>query len=162
MSERRTADRIGDLLVRRGVITARQLEQALALQRSSGIFLGALLVGQGWVAPEALLEALSEQFGIPIERLAPERIDWALAAQFPASVLAEGRCFPLRATEQAVTVAIINPLDVAALSTFERAARFRKVAPVLVLEQELQAVVRAWRVRSLADLTSKLDEPEAS
>ncbi len=161
MSERRTSERIGDLLVRRGIISPRQLEQALSLQQSSGIFLGAILVGEGWISAEALLGVLSEQFGIPVEMLAPERVDWELAKQFPSSVLAEGRCFPIRATENTITVAIINPLDVAALSTFERAARYRTVQPILVLERELQAVVRAWRQRSLANLSSRLDQPEA-
>ena len=152
----RTAKRLGELLVDRGLITRGQLERALALQRSRKTFLGQILIEEGWVGQEALRDALAEQFGMPVEPLDPGAVDWAVVEQFPTAALAAGRCFPIRATEETVTVALANPLDAEALSAVERRSGFREVRPVLVLERELEAVIQAWHQRSLRLVTDRL------
>jgi adsorption protein B len=120
--------------------------------------LGAILVKRNFVKPDALLAALSEQFGIPHESLTPERVDWAVISQFPPSVFASEACFPIRADAQSVTVAIADPLDAAALSDIEKAVKFRAVKPVLVLKEELQRVHRAYRERSLQRIANQLSD----
>ena len=141
--------RIGELLMQRGLLTSRQLDDALTQQRSTGEFLGAILQRRGWVTPEALLEAFSERFGIPQERVSPAQVDWAVVKGFPVSVLLQGDCFPIRADALTVTVAISNPLDAWSLSAMERAAGTRTIKPVLVLERELAAVIQAYQHRAL-------------
>ena len=150
--------RIGELLIERGLINARQLEQALERQRSSGQFLGAILVDMGAVTERALVETVARQFGLPYESLDQARVDWAVARQFPAAVLSTGRGFPIRADNDGITLAIANPLDVWTLSEFERAAGHRVVRPVLVLERELQAVVQVHRRQVLQAMEAKLSE----
>jgi type IV pilus assembly protein PilB len=141
--------RLGELMVERGLISREQLDHALAEQRLTKEFLGTILVREGWATPEALLAALSARFGIPHESLRLDRVDWSIAKQFPASALAEGKCFPVRANEESVTVAIANPLELSTLSGIERVAGFRRVQPVLVLERELQAVLKAYQQQVL-------------
>ena len=140
---------LGALLVQRGLLTSRQLAGALVEQRTTKEFLGAILIRRRLIEPTTLLEALSEQFGIPHESLTPEQVDWRVVQQFPVSAISEGKCFPVRADAQSVTVAIANPLDVWTLSTIERAAGFRAVNTVLVLEQELKLVLQVHRQRML-------------
>jgi hypothetical protein len=57
-----------------------------------------------------------------------------------------------------VTVAIANPLDAWSLSGMEKAAGFRTVKPVLVLEQELQQVFQRYRQQLLRHIESRLDQ----
>ncbi len=154
--EKRSRQRIGDMLVERGLITRGQLDEALVQQRTSRGFLGAILVQRGAIRPEVLLRTLSEQFGLPSERLKVEQMDWRVAAQFPGSVLSEGKCFPIRSDSESVTVAITNPLDAWSLSGMEQAAGFRKVIPILVLEHELQQVVQAYRQHLLRSIELRL------
>ena len=149
--------RIGELLMELGLITPRQLEHALERQRSTGKFLGVVLLEMGVLTEQGLLQAISRQFGIPHEPLDPARVDWAVAKQFPSSVLSEGKGFPIRADERSVTVAITNPLDVWTLSAMERAAGARPVRPVLVLERELRMVVQEYQRRMLRTLQAHLD-----
>jgi hypothetical protein len=52
---------LGKLLVDRRRITEVKLNQALAAQRSSGGFLGEILVERGWITPRDLVGALNEQ-----------------------------------------------------------------------------------------------------
>ncbi len=150
--------RLGELLVQRRLITQGQLEQALVQQRASGEFLGAILVRMGLIKPEALLGALSEQFGIPHELVQPEQVDWTVVKQFPSSVLAGGKCFPIRADSGSVTVAIANPLDAWALSAIEQVSGFRKVKPVLVLEEALRKILQAYQQEALRSITAHLKD----
>lgn len=158
MSKMQPAKRLGDLLLERGLISSGQLEQALARQRTTGTFLGALLVDLGFIDQETLLQVLSAQSGIPREPLAMDRVDWSVAKQFPASVLSEGTCFPIRADAESVTVAIANPLEAWALSAVEQSAHFRRVTPVLVSEAELEALLQGYRQRSLRSIAARLDD----
>ena len=153
----RSTKRIGELLVERGLIGPAQLDQALARQRSTGEFLGAILIGMRAISEQALLEAMSLQFGIPHEPLRPSQVDWTVARQFPPSALAEGNAFPIRADANAVTVAIANPLDAWTLSLLEGAASRRAVRPVLVLASELQAVVREHQRQTLRAIEARLN-----
>jgi hypothetical protein len=141
--------RIGELLVEQRLITQRQLDEALFQQRSTRELLGAILIKSGALKPEVLSEVLAHRFGIPCEPLNPQGVDWSVAKQFPASALSGGGCFPIRADEHSVTVAITNPLDAWALHSIEQSAGRRKVKPVLVLERDLEAVLKEYKRRIL-------------
>ena len=156
MEPDRAPRRIGDLLLDRGLITYAQLEQALQEQRRTKQFLGEILIRLGFVEPRALLAVLSERYQIPHESLSVERVDWRVAKQFPASALSDGRCFPIRADEHTVVVAIANPLDAWTLSAIEQASGSRKVCPVLVLDAELREVLQVYRRQVYQSIEAQL------
>ena len=58
-------ERLGAILVRRGVLAAADLDRVVELQRSSGKRLGGILIENGLVAPDEVSSALAEQLGIP-------------------------------------------------------------------------------------------------
>ena len=124
--------------------------------RVSGQFLGVILVETGIITERALVETVAQQFGMAYEAVDLARVDWKVARQFPVSLLGTGRGFPIRADSNAITLAISNPLDVWTLSEFERTAGPKPVRPVLVLERELQTVVRAYQRQVLEALHAKL------
>jgi hypothetical protein len=55
---------LGALLVERGLLTAAELERALAEQRRSGRLLGQVLIGRGYVSATSLVGVLAEQHGV--------------------------------------------------------------------------------------------------
>jgi len=55
-------DRLGDLLVKEGLITRDQLGQALTEQRSSGMRLGYALVKLGFVQELEITKMLAKQY----------------------------------------------------------------------------------------------------
>jgi hypothetical protein len=64
---------LGVLLVERGLLTAAELDQALAEQRRSGRLLGQVLVQRGYVGGPSLACALAEQHGVGLHPMsAPE------------------------------------------------------------------------------------------
>jgi hypothetical protein len=58
---------LGALLVEKGLLTAEELEGALAEQQTSGKRLGQILVDRGHVSGPALTNALAEQYGIELK-----------------------------------------------------------------------------------------------
>ena len=63
------ASRVGELLLKSGLITQEQLDKAQELQRQNGGLIGSHIVGLGCITEEALLDILSKQYGLPIVQL---------------------------------------------------------------------------------------------
>ena len=56
--------RLGEMLVDAGVLTEKQIDEAVALQKGSGKRLGAILVEHGFINETQLIEVLRMQLGI--------------------------------------------------------------------------------------------------
>jgi hypothetical protein len=104
--------KIGDLLVKAGVITDLQLKAALAEQSQWGGKLGDILVRMEFLTEEVLVRALSKQTGIPRADLSGEGDRQALAA-IPPEVAEEFGVVPLAYKEEgrALVVAMSDPLN---------------------------------------------------
>jgi len=111
---------LGQILIKDGVISAGQLEQALAQQRSSGALLGDILLSQNVITEEALARALAREAGVPfvsIDGLLPNADAVALVPEHFARqyVLA-----PVGFANNALQILQANPFDVVALDELER------------------------------------------
>ncbi len=142
----KSAKRIGEILIEKGMITEAQLHDALTEQRESGKFLGMILKDKSLISDKELVDALSSQFGIPVVDLKQEHIDMGLAHRYSISVVIDHKCFPLKQDEYTVTVAIVNPLNAVAISKIEEEAFPRRVNLVLVNESDLNDLIRNYRV----------------
>ncbi|MCX7831101.1 MAG: type II secretion system protein GspE, partial [Acidobacteria bacterium] len=69
------AEKIGDMLLKSGLITEQQLQEALQLQKTNGGKLGFNLVKLGYVKEEDITSLLSEQYGVPAIHLEHFDID---------------------------------------------------------------------------------------
>ncbi len=105
--------KIGDLLVKAGVITELQLKAALAEQSQWGGKLGDILVRMEFLTEEVLVRALSKQTGIPRADLTGEG-DRAALALVPPDVAEEFGLVPVVAKEQGhvLVVAMSDPLNI--------------------------------------------------
>src|SRR5437763_15017297 len=91
--------RIGDLLVKAGVITDLQLKAALAEQSQWGGKLGDMLVRMEFITEEVLVRALSKQTGIARADLARQP-DRESVARIPAETAEEFNMVPLGFTDE--------------------------------------------------------------
>jgi hypothetical protein len=105
--------KIGDLLVKAGVITELQLKAALAEQQQWGGKLGDILVRMEFLTEEVLVRALSKQTGIPRADLTGEGDKKALAL-IPAESAEEFGLVPIALKEEgrALAVAMSDPLNI--------------------------------------------------
>jgi Type II secretion system (T2SS), protein E, N-terminal domain len=105
--------RIGDLLVKAGVITELQLKAALAEQSQWGGKLGDILVRMEFITEEVLVRALSKQTGIARADLSGDA-DREAIARIPAETAEEFNMVPLGLAEEGkvLVVAMSDPGNV--------------------------------------------------
>jgi len=114
--------RIGELLLKHGIVTEEQLNEALRLQETSNKRLGEILIELGYVSSDDLHWMLSEQANIPFVDLQPSMLDNALIMRFPKQLLYKHTVLPLHESETRIYVAVGDPTDTTAIERIERAA----------------------------------------
>ncbi len=134
---------LGALLVERGLINESQLDVAIQEQKSSGRRLGQVLVEHGVVTPDALLEVLSAQLGVPTTRVNAYTVNPEALAALPEKVARRHTAFPLQKTGATLLVALPMPKDLAALDDL-RFASGCEIQTVLALEDEIVAALNRY------------------
>ncbi|MEW5791789.1 MAG: GspE/PulE family protein [Pseudomonadota bacterium] len=120
MAARLKKIRLGDLLVQNGIISPIQLEQALALQKTSGHKLGRVLVENGLMPEQSLLNFLATQLNIPHIDLTQFRVEAALVNRLPETFARRFRAIPLKDQGGSILVGISDPTDIYALDELSR------------------------------------------
>jgi len=135
--------RLGAVLLHQGVVTLRQLSEALEAQRTSGLRLGAQLQTLGHASREVVLRALSAQNGISY--LAT--IDLASVRTAPGGLtIDEVRALgvvPFRETGDTLLIACAAPVPYSAIGALE-VLLGRKVQPYLVADDDFIQLVAEY------------------
>ena len=129
---------LGEILIREGLITPQDLERALAEQNETRERLGEILCRRGLITESDLLDALSRQLGY--DRYDPARDDVQPAALdfLPLEFARRHKVVPVRLSDQALTVALSDPLDVEALDALRRlAARSERKVEILLAPSDV-------------------------
>jgi type IV pilus assembly protein PilB len=130
-------DRLGDLFVREGLITQKQLDQALREAQQSKTRIGYALVKLGFVAENQLTRALAKQFRVPAVDLEKVKVDDKILKLVPEDVAMKYRVLPLRKVGRTLTVAMANPTDMGAIDNLKFITRY-EIEPVIVGDYTLQ------------------------
>ncbi len=115
--------RIGDLLVEQKIISEAQLQTALADQKRSGRKLGRVLIDNGFIQEEALLQLLSQQLDMPFVNLKTFELDADLVQQLPETLARRYRALILKETPQGLMVGMGDPTDIFAYDELARALK---------------------------------------
>ncbi|MCX8068931.1 MAG: ATPase, T2SS/T4P/T4SS family [Thermodesulfovibrionales bacterium] len=103
--------RLGDVLVESGLISEKQLLDALALQKTKKKKLGALLIQEGIVTKEQITDALSTKLKLPIINCHELKIDDKLKNLIPREYALENLIFPVELKNNVLILAMADPLD---------------------------------------------------
>ena len=150
--------RLGEILVKQGLIREGVLEQALQEQKSTGEFLGRILLRKKYINEDQLADALSLQFGMPRVSLKDRYIDWELVGRFSGALILESRCFPLSREEGRLIFVTVNPLDAVAMRKAQQEAGAEDVAFVLAVESEMDLLLERYRKQVKSRIRNLLDE----
>ena len=131
--------RLGERLVKCGLITHAELESALA-QQGEGVRIGELLVKLGFVQEEDLLPFLAEQMGVPHARVREGLIDPEVVKCIPREVAEEVCGLVLFRVKNVLTVALADPQNLATLDLLEQLTGLR-VRPVLAMRNSLEHLI---------------------
>ncbi|TML85129.1 MAG: hypothetical protein E6G08_15390 [Actinobacteria bacterium] len=92
---------LGSLLVREGLLTREQLEQALAEKERTGHRIGEIVVERGWAQPQDVARALAEQHGLEFVDLAQAKLEPAAANLLPEKFARRYDALPVRFLDEA-------------------------------------------------------------
>ena len=129
--------RLGDLLVHEGILSEKQIEQALKEQRSSGRKLGQTLVDLGFIEEQQLLEFLAHQLNLPLINLGERRLDANIARLLPEVQARRHRALVLEATDDTALVGMSDPADLAAMDAISAMLSPRQLEIAVVPESQL-------------------------
>jgi type IV pilus assembly protein PilB len=132
--------RLGDILIRRGLVTQGQLEAALAAQGSERGMLGRILVRRGLVTMDQLGEALGEQFGVPFAEIVPQAVNPQIVRLIPERLARQRACVPIAVSGSTMQLAMVAPDDIETISEAELITGYH-IDPVVALEAPVQATL---------------------
>ena len=154
-----TIDKLGDILVRDGLITADQLRRALAEQRSSGMRLGYTLVKLGFIEETEITKMLARQYRMPAVDLSRFEVDPKIIKLISPDIAAKYTVLPLKREGRTLTIAIADPNNVAAIEDIKFITRC-DIFPVIAGEYTLRNAIDRYYQQSDAQLQSLLKSVE--
>ena len=101
--------KLGDMLLKAGLISQDQLALALDHQDKNGGRIGYNLVKLGFTSEEEITNLLSEQFGVPVINLRHFEIDPQVVKLIPAEVAQRYLIVPVNRTGATLTIAMVDP-----------------------------------------------------
>lgn len=154
--------KLGEILLEQGLISEDMLAQALEEQQKDGKRIGSTLMKLGFVKEEELLKALSKHFGIKSVDLREYELDESLLKLIPSEIAGKYLVVPVNRFGHTITLAMINPGDVAAVEDIQFATGF-EVEPVVASEDAILEIVREhYDVKKLlSDVMYEIEMAEA-
>ena len=145
---------LGEILVEAGLLTAAQVEEALAVQRNVGERFASILVRQNLLTEKFGVTYLGRQLGLPAVDFSRTTIDLGVLRLVPLALCEEHLVFPIRVERGHLLLAMHDPLDRVLIEQIERGQGVR-VAPCVALEVSLKYAIEEAR-RALQDQRSTI------
>ena len=111
--------RLGEILLKEGVITQHQLEKALEVQRANGGKLGSWLTKLGLITEDEITGVLARQYGVPAINLRHYEIDPEVIKLIPQDIALRYQLVPLSRVGSVLTVAATDPTNVVAIDNIK-------------------------------------------
>ncbi|MGI6434670.1 MAG: GspE/PulE family protein [Syntrophomonadaceae bacterium] len=132
---------LGEKLLNSGLINKEQLEEALQEQKQSGDKLGRILVRRGIISEHQLLEMLEFILGIPYVVLTKMDIAPDAVALLPPQLIRKHRVLPVAVDNGRITLAMIDPLNFEAIDDVCIYTGL-DVLPIIVSEKEMELAIQ--------------------
>src|SRR5689334_22906655 len=152
-------DKLGEILVREGLISQDQLKKALLEQKNSGMRLGYTLVKLGFVEETEVTKMLARQYRMPAVDLSRFEVDAKILKMIPPDLAMKYTVLPLKREGRTLTIAIADPNNVAAIEDIKFITRC-DIFPVIAGEYTLRNAIDRYYQQSDAQLASLLKSVE--
>jgi type IV pilus assembly protein PilB len=155
------SDRLGETLLRDGLLSREQLGQALVEQKATKQRLGYLLVKLGFVPELEVTKVLARQYRMPAVDLSRFDVDPKILKLVPGDMAAKGMVLPLKREGRTLTVAMADPSDMGLLEDLKFVTRF-DLFPVIAGEYTLRGLIeKHYQASNEQELQSILRDMEA-
>jgi type IV pilus assembly protein PilB len=151
------SERIGEILVRDGLITRDQLNLALQEQRNNGSRLGYSLVALGFVQESDLTRTLARQYHMPAVDLTNFEIDPRVARLIPSDMATKHLVLPLKRDGRTLTVAMADPSNTGVLDDLKFITRC-DIFPVIAGEYTIRNAIERYYESNEAQMENLLKD----
>jgi type IV pilus assembly protein PilB len=152
------AVKLGEMLVKAGLISQNQLEEALESQKNNGEKLGLNLIKLGYVKEDDITQLLSEQYGVPSINLRHFEIDETVINLIPSEVSQKYLVIPVNRTGATLTIGMADPTNVFAMDDIKFMTGYN-VEPVVASELAIrEAIEKYYGSQHALELKKVMDE----
>jgi type IV pilus assembly protein PilB len=152
-------ERLGDILVRDGLISKEQLASALTEQKTSGHRLGYVLVKLGLVQELEVTKVLAKQYRMPAVDLTRFEVDPKIIKLVPPDLAVKQTVLPLKREGRTLTVAMADPTNQALIDDLKFITRY-DLFPVIAGEYTLRSLIEKHYNTSDQQIADLLKEME--
>ncbi len=152
-----SGERIGDLLLKEGLISRDQLDSALLEQRSSGSRVGYNLVKAGAIQEIDLIRTLARQYKMQAVDLSKFEFDPKIVKMIPADLALKNLVLPLKRDGRTLTVAMADPTNFAVIDDLKFITRY-DIFPVIAGEFTLRNALEKIFEATDTQMSSLLDD----
>jgi len=135
-----SGERIGELLIREGLITRDALDKALQEQKNTGMRVGYNLVKLGFIDEVDLTRMLARQYRMPAVDLSNFEVDARIAKLIPPELAQRHLVLPLKREGRTLTVAMADPSDLGVIDDLKFITRY-DIFPVIAGEYTLRNAI---------------------
>ncbi|MHB1341755.1 MAG: GspE/PulE family protein [Coriobacteriia bacterium] len=136
--------RLGQLLMRAGVISERQLNDALEVHKATGSPLGRVLVDLGYATQGAILAVMARQIGIPYIDFNEKKPDPSAIAIVPKDLAVRYALMPVEFDDtNHLIVAMADPQNVLALDDLRIITGY-EIRPAISTKDDITAAVEEY------------------
>jgi len=129
-------ERIADVLIEDGLLTAHQVEELLAQQKKDGTRLLKLILEKACVSDQDMAVSMGRVLNTPPVNLARTGIPAEIAGLLPQELCHNHKVVPVSRIDNKLFVAMADPLNVLALDDVRRITRL-EVAPLIASEKSI-------------------------
>ena len=124
-------EKIGQLLLQFTSLSPDQLEEALNLQKETGMMIGEILLKKNYIHPHDITKVLCQQINIPyVNELKIDDIDPNLVLNIPITYAKQHELLPILETEESLTLALTDPFNFDAINDIQEV--FKKRIDIII------------------------------
>ncbi|MCM8765992.1 MAG: Flp pilus assembly complex ATPase component TadA [Candidatus Omnitrophica bacterium] len=143
----RQRQKLGEILIKEGLITEEQLQKALQTQLVEEAKLGEILVKLELVSEKDIAIALGKQLGIPYVSLSKGQLkpaeDEGLEDLFPADFARRYKVLPISRHFNSLTVAMVDPSDLIVLDNLKKITGC-EINPIISTQSEIEKAIEEF------------------
>jgi type IV pilus assembly protein PilB len=147
----RSREKIGEILVKEGIITEAQLEEAIKAQKENSAYssLGETMISLGFIQEKDIAIALSKQLNVPFysieNQLLKPKKDQGLEELISEDLARQLNVVPVEKEGMVLTVAFIDPTDIIAIDNLKKMTKCDIKPAVATKTDWTQAVDKLYR-----------------
>ncbi|HUN53840.1 MAG TPA: GspE/PulE family protein [Smithella sp.] len=138
----RIKQRLGEILVKQGVLTEEMLAKILNDQKKTNLKIGQFLIRQGILQEKQIIDLLCEQLNLQKYQVNKYPLDLNLVRYIPIDFAQKNQVVPLKLQGNLLTVAVVDPLETKIFDSIEKLTNM-EVEPVICSEMEINQLINS-------------------